>query len=92
MASDGSVSSPRLQQSISQARRLCVANYISGKSPVDAAMGRIRVRRMPEGTFELLLNLTNRHVHAQLVDRHAGRVILGVHSNEPVRTSPLLSV
>lgn len=46
-------------------------------------MGRMRIRRLPGETFELLLNLTNRHVHAQLVDRVAGRVILGVHSNQP---------
>lgn len=46
-------------------------------------MGRMRVRRLPGETFELLLNLTNRHIHAQLVDRAGGRVILGVHSNQP---------
>lgn len=46
-------------------------------------MGRMRVRRLPGEVYELLLNLTNRHVHAQLVDRSAGRVILGVHSNQP---------
>lgn len=45
-------------------------------------MGRLRVPRLAGETFELLLNLTNRHVHAQLVDRAAGRVILGVHSNQ----------
>jgi ribosomal protein L18 len=48
-------------------------------------MPRLRVHRLPPGTHELLLNLTHRHVHAQLVDRAAGRVILAVHSNEPVR-------
>lgn len=47
-------------------------------------MGRLRVRRMPPNTFELLLNLTNRHIHAQLIDRHAGRVILATHTTEPV--------
>lgn len=46
-------------------------------------MGRIRFRRPPEKTFELILNLTNRHVHAQLVDRHASRIVLAAHTTEP---------
>ncbi len=48
-------------------------------------MPRLRVRRAPPGTFELFLNLTNRHIHAQLLDRQAGRVFLAVHTTEPVR-------
>jgi ribosomal protein L18 len=48
-------------------------------------MPRLRVRRLPAGTHELLLHLTNRHIHAQLVDRVAGRVIIAAHSNEQVR-------
>lgn len=47
------------------------------------AMGRIRVRRPPPETYDLLLNLTNRHVHAQVVDRARGLVVLSAHSNEP---------
>jgi ribosomal protein L18 len=47
-------------------------------------MPRLRVRRLPEGTYQLLLNLTNRHIHAQLVDREGGRVVVAVHSNQGV--------
>lgn len=46
-------------------------------------MGRIRVRRPPTEVFDLLLNLTNRHVHAQLVDRGRARVVVAVHTTEP---------
>lgn len=46
-------------------------------------MGRLRVRRPPAETFDLLLNLTNRHIHAQLVDRLRARVIVAVHTTEP---------
>lgn len=46
-------------------------------------MGRLRVRRLPTATYTLLLNLTNRHIHAQLVDRQLGRVVIAAHSNEP---------
>jgi large subunit ribosomal protein L18 len=53
-------------------------------------MPRLRVRRLPPNTHELLLNLTNRHIHAQLVDRSAGRVIVAVHSNEPEIRSAIL--
>jgi ribosomal protein L18 len=55
-----------------------------GRRKPHTVMPRLRVRRLPEGTFELLLNLTNRHVHAQLVDRHAGRVLIAVHSTQEV--------
>jgi hypothetical protein len=58
-----------------------------GLEKSSTVMPRLRVRRLPEGTFELLLNLTNRHVHAQLVDRHAGRVVVAVHSNQEVGQS-----
>lgn len=47
-------------------------------------MGRLRVRRLPPGTHDLLLKLTNRHVHAQIVDRAAGTVLVAVHTTEPV--------
>lgn len=47
-------------------------------------MPRLRIRRMPSNTFHLLLNLTNRHIHAQLLDRHGARVILAAHTTEPV--------
>ncbi len=45
------------------------------------------MRRAPPGTLELLLNLTNRHVHAQLVDRGLGSIVLGVHTTEPVSSA-----
>lgn len=32
----------------------------------------------------MLLNLTNKHVHAQLVDRDAGRVLAAAHTTESV--------
>jgi ribosomal protein L18 len=53
-------------------------------------MPRLRVRRLPPNTHELLLKLTNRHVHAQLVDRAAGRVVVAVHSNEPEVRSAIM--
>lgn len=46
-------------------------------------MPRLRVRRLPENTHDLLLYMTNRHVHAQLVNRSAGTVVVSAHSNEP---------
>ncbi|CAN8071974.1 unnamed protein product [Agarophyton chilense] len=46
-------------------------------------MGRVRVRRRDGETLRLLLRLTNRHVHAQLVDKYAGRVVLAAHTTEP---------
>ncbi|PXF45717.1 50S ribosomal protein L18 [Gracilariopsis chorda] len=46
-------------------------------------MARIRVRRPSEKTLLLLLNLTNRHVHAQLVDPKKGVVALAAHTTEP---------
>lgn len=48
-------------------------------------MRRLRLPSAPKGTLDLLLNLTNRHIHAQLVDKKVGRVILAAHTNEPVR-------
>lgn len=50
-------------------------------------MTRIRHKRLPANTFYMLLNLTNKHVHAQLVDRGAGRVLTAAHTTESV--SPL---
>lgn len=47
-------------------------------------MGRVRHRRLPGDLYYVFLNLTNRHVHAQLVDREAGHVILAAHSTERV--------
>lgn len=55
------------------------------------SMPRVRVRRLPPNTHDLLLNLTNRHVHAQLVNRSAGEVVVAVHSNEPEVKSAILS-
>lgn len=46
-------------------------------------MARVRVRRPSEKTLLLLLNLTNRHVHAQLVDCNRGVVAVAAHSTEP---------
>lgn len=46
-------------------------------------MARIRFRRPAVNTYQLLLNLTNRHIHAQLVDKNAGRVLVAAHTNEP---------
>lgn len=65
---------------------LCAPSFFSlhRLAAAASAMRRLRVRRVPPGTLELLLNLTNRHVHAQLVDRAAGRVFLGVHTTEQV--------
>lgn len=40
--------------------------------------------RAPAGTLDLVLNLTNRHIHAQLLDKCAGTVRLAVHTNERV--------
>lgn len=54
-------------------------------------MPRLRVRRLPPNTHDLLLNLTNRHIHAQLVNRSAGQVVVAVHTNEPEVKSAILS-
>lgn len=62
--------------------RISVVGSASAK-PNQLTMPRARVRRLPPGTHELVLNLTNRHVHAQLLDRPAGRVVVAAHSNEP---------
>lgn len=51
-------------------------------------MRRLRVRKAPPGTLDLLLNLTHRHVHAQLVNRRAGTVLFAVHTTEPVSLPP----
>lgn len=53
-------------------------------------MPRLRVRRLPAGTHDLVLNVTNRHVHAQLLNRAEGRVLVAAHSNEPVVKSAIL--
>lgn len=47
-------------------------------------MARIRHRRLAGNALHMLLKMTNRHVHAQVVDKEAGRVIVAAHSTEPV--------
>lgn len=45
-------------------------------------MGRIRNRRIPGTFLHMVLTLSNRHVHAQIVDREAGLVITSAHTVE----------
>lgn len=64
---------------------ICSQKFIAGRGAHRETMPRYRIYRAPPGTLELFLNLTNRHIHAQLLDRKAGRVFLAVHTTEPVR-------